>query len=135
MGFINSFRCSLPRIENKLCPIAYSSTNDMLQANVFTCSLVGYVLLSGATGAQELLVVLRPTADKVTQAASLDCLDAYDQVDEASAVLSLSADILRLCAAMGPDGNSCDRELRRVVFDHSKFRDAMLAATEKCTKR
>jgi hypothetical protein len=107
----------------------------MLRTKAFNWGLASCVLSFGVANAQDMQVVFRPATGDVATLASSQCLDAYDEADEASARLAMSADILRLCAATEAEGNYCDRELKRVVSDHSKFRDAMTSVMAACGKR
>ena len=89
--------------------------------------------LCATAGAQEMLVVFRPIGGNTASMPSLACLDAYDRVDEASAQLSMSSDMLRLCAANEDvDGDGCEKELKRVISDHSQFRRTMMSLKEEC---
>lgn len=107
----------------------------MLRIHALNCAIASCVLFLGVADAQEMRIVFRPAASDATTFPSSECMDAYDRADEASARLAMSADILRLCAATEVEGNYCDRELKQVVADHSKFRDAMSKATETCAKK
>ncbi|RUM96381.1 hypothetical protein EET67_17680 [Pseudaminobacter arsenicus] len=103
----------------------------MLRTSVFHCFLAGCMGMVNAS-AQE-VVVFRPIDANATSIPSLACLDAYDRVDDSSARLSMSSDILRLCAANEDvDGDGCDKELKRVVTDQSKFRDALRGFKKEC---
>lgn len=104
----------------------------MLRIGLSISVLAGCMWVA-TTGAQEIPVVFKPIDGNMTSAPSLACLDAYDQLDEASAQLSTSSDMLRLCAANEDvNGDGCEKELKRVVSDHSRYRRAMTSLKKEC---
>jgi hypothetical protein len=105
----------------------------MLRIVLLNIVLAGCMWVA-TTAAQETLVVFRPIDGNTPPMPSLACLDAYDRVDEASAQLAMSSDILRLCAANEDmDGDGCKKELKRVVSDQSDFHDAMMSLKKECS--